>query len=145
MRLASFARIAALFRGTIADDEVRQELFKEALLLALSRATSSDVNIAPVEVRTVVEIMKEATGEDVSEADVRVAAASELYEQASLDDYMAVVGRKLASDEVSTIVRCLARVLKSDDRLSAREIDFFDWVVSALRASPSEIAGLVVD
>lgn len=143
MALARFLRITEYFGGTIADEATRRELFKEALLLALSRATSSDINIAPVEVDTVIDIVKEATGEEVSAADVRVAARSELYETASLDDYLAVVGRKLAPEERSTIVRSLAKVLKSDERISPREIDFFNWVVSALRATPAEISGLI--
>ena len=142
MGLSRFSRITEVFRGTIANEAARQELFREALLLALSRATSSDINIAPAEVDAVIRIMKEATGEEVSEADVRVAAASELYETASLSDYLSVVGRKLAPRERSTIVRSLAKVLKSDERISPKEIEFFNWVVSALRATPAEISGL---
>lgn len=143
MGLASFASITRVFGGIVSGDAERQELFKEALFLTLSRATSSDVNISPVEIETVQEIMQTVVGEEVSEPDVRIAAASELYEKATLDDYLSVVGRKLLPKERSTIVQCLAQVIKSDLRISPIELDFFNWVVNALKASPAEIAGLL--
>jgi uncharacterized tellurite resistance protein B-like protein len=134
-----------MFGGTVTSDAERQNLFKEALLLTLARATSSDVNIRPVEVETVRKILQSATGEDVSAADVRVAAASELYETAALDDYLHAIGRKLGSRERAILVGSLAEIVRSDRRVSPKEIDFFNWAVSALRATPAEIAGLVED
>ena len=145
MGLVDFASITRIFGGTVASDVERQNLFKEALLLTLARATSSDVNIRPIEVEAVRKIIQSATGEEVSAADVRVAAASELYEKASLDDYLHAIGRKLGSRERATLVRSLAEVIKSDRRISPKEVDFYDWVVSALRATPAEIAGLLED
>ena len=145
MALVKFLRITQVFGGTLTDDAARQELFREALFMTLSRATSSDVNISPVEVAAVQKIMQSETGSEVSDADVRVAAKSELYEKASLDDYLSVVGRKLLPEERSKIVSCLAEVMQSDARISPREVDFFNWVVTALRATPAEIAGLLSD
>jgi uncharacterized tellurite resistance protein B-like protein len=141
--LAKFANILRVFGGSIASDEDRAELLKEALFMTLSRATSSDVNILPVEVEAVQSIMKSVSGEEVSAADVRVAAASEIYESASLDDYLAAAGRKLAPADRHTLMKCLADVIKSDRRISEIEIDFFDRIAHALRASPAEVAGLL--
>jgi uncharacterized tellurite resistance protein B-like protein len=143
MGLVKFASIKKIFGGAVSSEAERQVLFEEALFLTLSRASNSDVNISPVEVETVQSIMQSVAGAEVSAADVRVAAASELYESASLDDYLAVVGRKLLPAERATIVQCLAEVIKSDLRISPREIDFFNWVVSALGATPAEMVGLL--
>jgi uncharacterized tellurite resistance protein B-like protein len=143
--LTQFVNITRIFGGTVANEVERQSLFKEALLLTLSRATSSDVNIRPVEVEAVRMIMKSVVDEDVSSADVRVAAGSELYERASLDDYLSAIGRKLTPRDRATLVRSLAEVIRSDRRISPKEVEFFDRVVSALRAAPSEIAGLLED
>jgi len=143
--LSTFARIAQVFGGLVSNDAERQELFKEALLLSLSRATSADVNIRPVEIETVQKMMESATGERVTEAEIRVAAASELYERASLDAYLAVVGRNLTPEQRATIVRSLAEVIRSDRRISPKEVDFFNWVILALDPSPAEIAGLFAE
>lgn len=145
MGLVEFASIKRFFGGPVTSDVERQNLFKEALVLTLARATSSDVNIRPVEVEAVRKIVQAVTGEEVSAADVRVAAASELYEKASLDDYLHAIGRKLGARERATLVRSLAEVVRSDRRISPKEVEFFDWVVSALRATPAEIAGLLED
>lgn len=145
MGLAQFVSITRVFGGTGVSDAERQNLLKEALLLTLSRATSSDVSIRPVEVETVRKIMKSVAGEEVTEADVRVAAASELYELASLDDYLGAVGRKLGPPERSTLIRSLAEVIESDRHISVNEVDFFDRVAAALRATPAEIAGLITE
>lgn len=145
MGLVEFSSIRKFFGGSVTSDAERQSLFKEALVLTLARATSSDVNIQPVEVEAVRKIVQAATGEEVSAADVRVAAASELYEKASLDDYLHAIGRKLGSRERATLVRSLAEVVKSDRRISPKEVDFFNWVVAAVRATPAEIAGLIED
>ena len=145
MGLAQFVSIVRVFGGTSVSDAERQALLKEALLLTLSRATRSDENIRPVEIQAVQGIMKSVAGEDVTEADVRVAAASELYETASLKDYLTAIGRKLGPGERSILVQCLADVIRSDRHVSPNEIDFFDRVATALKATPSEVAGLLED
>jgi uncharacterized tellurite resistance protein B-like protein len=141
--LEAFPIIGRIFRGKAPSDQERQELFKEALLLTLARATRSDVNISPVEIESVQEMMKTVAGEDVSEADVRVAAHSELYEQASLKDYLGVVGRKLLASDRSRLLECVAEVIRSDRKITTSEIEFFNSVVSWLGATPSDVAGLV--
>lgn len=143
MSLASLSNIAKFFSGREPSEGERQQLFKEALLMTLARASNSDANVSPVEVDSVQEIVRRETGEEVSLADVRVAAKSELYERATLDHYLAGVSRKLTSEERSRVLRCLAEVIHSDVRVSSREVAFFDWVAHALKATPSEIVGLV--
>ena len=142
MALVSFLRIKQVFGGSLMSDTERDGLFREALLLTLSRATSSDARIEPVEVQKVQKIMQAAIGEEVSEADIRVAAASELYESAPLDRYLGVVGRVLGPAERSTITKSLAEVIRSDRRVSPKEVDFFNRVANALGASHAEVAGL---
>jgi len=141
--LVSFLRIKQVFGGSLASGAERDGLFREALLLTLSRATSSDVRIDPVEVEKVQKIMQSVIGEEVSAADIRVAAASELYESAPLDRYLGVVGRVLGPSERATIIKSLAEVIKSDRRISPKEVDFFNRVANAVGASPAEIAGLI--
>ena len=60
------------------------ELYKEVLLMTLSRAADADINIQTVEVDRIREILKKHTGEEFSAGDIRVAArARELYAEAS--------------------------------------------------------------
>lgn len=143
MGLVTFTRIISVFGGTVSGQQERHELFKEALLLTLSRATNSDENIQPVEVEAVQGLMQSVAGEEVSAADVRVAAASELYESASLTDYLSAVGRKLTPEDRHKIVSSLASVIRSDRKVSETEIDFFNRVATALHASPAELVGLL--
>lgn len=145
MAIASLSNVLRIFGGGEADAEQRRELYKEALLMTLARASSSDANVSPVEVETVRKLVERETGETVTEADVRVAAASELYEKAPLESYLGRISRKLTSEERSTIARGLAEVIKSDVRISSREVRFYDAVIEALGATPSEIAGLDVE
>lgn len=143
MGISSLRNILKIFGGGEPSPEERRELFKEALLMTLARASSSDANVNPVEVETVRSCVERIAGEPVTAADVRVAAASELYETAPLDHYLGRATRKLDSKERSTIVQCLAEVIRSDVRISSREIRFFDDVVEALGATPAETAGLL--
>jgi uncharacterized tellurite resistance protein B-like protein len=39
----------------------------------------------------------------------------------------------------------LAEVIRSDERVSRFETDYFDMVANALKVTPSEIMGLVVE
>ncbi len=145
MSIADLTNVLKIFRGTELSPEEEKELFREVLLMTLSRASSSDANIAPVEVETVKAILEKSTGEEISAADIRVAAASELYESAPLEKYLLSCGRKLdASSRVAT-VQALADVIKSDTRITSREVQFFDMVALALAVTPAGIAGLTVD
>jgi len=123
-------------------DEERQELFCEAALMILARATSADTNIKKIEVEIVQNLLAEATGNEISAADIRTAANSEIFERKPLDKYIAGVGRKLDSAQRATILRSLAEVLRCDERISELETSYYDMVANALKATPSEIAGL---
>ncbi len=143
MSLVKFGNILKFIRGGEPTSVEKQQLFKEAALMALARATSADTNIQRVEVEAVQRILKKITGEEVSVADVRVAASSELFEKQPLEKYLSGVGRKLETKDRLIILYSLAEVIRSDERVSHFETDYFDLVANALKATPSEIIGLV--
>ena len=145
MGLVDFGNILKFIRGGEPTPEEKKQLFKEAALMALARATSADTNIHHLEVEAVQQILKRVTGEEVSVADVRVAAGSELFEKQPLEKYLSGVGRKLEAGDRMTIMHSLAEVIRSDERVSRFETDYFDMVANALKATPSEIMGLVVE
>jgi uncharacterized tellurite resistance protein B-like protein len=145
MSLVEFGNILKFIRGGEPTPEEKKQLFKEAALMALARATSADTNIQHVEVKAVQQILKMVTGEEISVADIRVAAASDLFEKEPLEKYLSGVGRKLEATDRMTIMHSLAEVVRSDERISHFETDYFDMVANALKATPSEIAGLVPD
>ena len=141
MSLLDFGTIMKYFSDETTDED-RRELFKEVALMVLARATSSDTNIRCVEVTSVQQVLKEITGDDFSESDIRIAAKSEAFERQPLEKYLSKVGPKLSRGDRIIIVRSLARVIQSDERISTFEIDYVDNVVNALGATPSEIIGL---
>ncbi len=143
MSLVKFGNILKIIRGGEPTPEEKRQLVKETALMALARATSADTNIQRVEVRAVQQILKNMTGEEVSVADIRVAADSELFEREPLEKYLSGVGRKLEAKDRMTIIRSLAEVIRSDERVSHFETDYFDMVANALKATPSEIIGFV--
>ena len=145
MGLVDFGNILKFIRGGEPTPEEKKQLFKEAALMALARATSADTNIHHLEVEAVQQILKRVTGEEVSVADVRVAAGSELFEKQPLEKYLSGVGRKLEAGDRMTIMHSLAEVIRSDERVSRFETDYFDMVANALQVTPSEIMGLVVE
>ena len=57
--------------------------------------------------------------------------------------YLAEVRSSLDAKERVRIIQCLAEVIHSDERISTFETTYFDMVAEALKATPSEIAGLV--
>ena len=141
MSLGEFKNILRFAREPSADE--KRELFKEAALMTLARATSADTNIKTVEVKLVQELLIRITDEEISLADIKTAAQSELFERQPLDRYLVAVGRKLDKDQRITLLGCLAEVIKGDERVSHYETDYFDMVATALNATPSELAGLV--
>jgi uncharacterized tellurite resistance protein B-like protein len=145
MGLVDFGNILRFIRGGEPTPEEKKQLFKEVTLMALARATSADTNIHHLEVEAVQQILKAVTGEEVSVADVRVAAGSALFEKQPLEKYLSGVGRKLEARDRMTIMHSLAEVIRSDERVSRFETDYFDMVANALKATPSEIMGLVVE
>ena len=140
MSLIDFGAIKKLLNHD--PDDEQQQLFREAVLMVLSRATSADSNIEPVEITAVQAVLKEVLDEDVSEADIRTAAASAVFESQPLEKYLSSVSRKISSTQRMVIIESLATVIRSDDLIRHFELDFFDRVANAMRATPSEIAGL---
>jgi len=145
MSIANLSHVLDIFRSTDLSPDEEKMLFREVLLMTLSRASNSDSNIDPVEVETVQAIVEKITGEAISAADVRVTAASELYETAPLEKYLSSCGRKLDATSRVATVQALAEVIRSDTQVTSREIQFFDMVAGALTVTPAELAGLVAD
>ncbi|NBC22625.1 MAG: hypothetical protein GVY21_04025 [Gammaproteobacteria bacterium] len=143
MAIADLSNVLKIFGGSEPTEEERRSLFKEVLLMTLSRATSADANIDTAEVDTVQTILKRTLDEDIDAADIRVAAKSEIYESAPLPDYLASVAKRLESAERVAIARALADVIHSDCRISEREVHFFDMVAKSLKITPAELAGIV--
>jgi uncharacterized tellurite resistance protein B-like protein len=143
MAIADLSSVLKIFGGSEPTEEERRTLFKEVLLMTLSRATSADANIDPAEVDTVQTILKRMLDEDIHAADIRVAAKSEIYENAPLPDYLSSVAKRLQSSERVAIARALADVIHSDCRISEREVNFFDMVAKALKITPAELAGII--
>lgn len=142
MSLINFDSIRELVSSGGTKD--KQELFKEVLLMVLARATRADSNVESVEVTQVQKVLQKQTGEEFSEADVLTAASSEIFETRSLERYLSSATRKLSESERIAILGSLADIIRSDAEIRYTELDFFDRVATALRATPSEIAGIAV-
>ena len=144
MSIADLSTVLKIFSESELDSEHQKELFTEALLMTLARASSSDANIHAVEVESIQQIMQRETGAEVSSQDVRKAARTELYESTPLRKYLSSVRRRLSPTDRVRIVNLLADVIKSDTEISVLEVDFFNMVAEALRTTPAELAGLIV-
>ena len=78
MAIADLKSVLKIFGGSdVSSEEERRELYKEVLLMTLSRAADADINIQSAEVDRIREILKEHTGDDFSAGDIRVAARAE--------------------------------------------------------------------
>jgi len=141
MALINFSSLKNMIRNNDEDNDTK-DLFEEVLMLVLARASRVDSNIDSIEVKHVQRALKEITGTDYSEAEVQTAASSEIFETQSLEKTLAKASGKLSTENKAAILRCLAELLQSDDVIRDPELEFFDHVAVALRASPSEIAGL---
>ncbi len=139
---SSLTSLLSLFQsGT---QQSQDDVFNEATLMILSRATSTDSNINRAEVSTVQEKVKETTGEEVSAADVRVAANSKLYEEAPLERYLVRTNRILSIEQKLAILSALVSVIKSDEKITNREVVFFNAIASAFQITPADVLGLRV-
>ena len=141
MALIDFSTIKDLITDLSAgkDEEV---LFKEVILLVLARATRADSNVESIEVEHIQKALRELTGEEFSRGDILTASSSEIYETQSLERTLANAARKLGQEKRSVILSCLADLIRADSSIRDQELEFFDQVATALKASPSEIAGL---
>ena len=143
MAIADLKSVLKIFGGSDVSEDERRELYKEVLLMTLSRAADADINIRNVEVDRIREILKEHTGEDFSASDIRVAARAELYAEATLKKYLTSVREKMTKVERADTVHALADVFRIDKEVSVLEIDFFNSVVESLKVTPADIAGLI--
>jgi uncharacterized tellurite resistance protein B-like protein len=143
MSLVNFDSLKKLLSDGGSKDKHRQELFKEVMLMVLSRATRVDSNVEAVEIAKVQEVLKEQLGQEFSAAEIRTAGSSSVFETQSIERYLSTATRKLDERERVIILASLATVIRSDDEIRFFELDFFDKVALALKATPSEIAGLI--
>lgn len=138
---SSLTSIFKLFKA----DSTKQstsDIFNEAVLMTLSRATIADTNIKHIELETVQTIVKETTGEEVSLADIRIAAKSRLFESAPLERHLVSVGKVLDLDQKISLLDSIAKVILSDERVSSREIRFFNIVADSIGITAAELMGL---
>lgn len=142
MGIEKLANVFRIISGDNLTPEHYNELKKEAVLMTLARGTSQDSEISPLEVATVRRKVEEITGESVTDAEVRVAAHSELYETVPFKTCLARLAAKLNPGDRASILRGLADVLKSDSRVDALEVNYFDEIAGILQVKPSQIAGL---
>lgn len=118
------------------------DIFNEAVLMTLSRATIADTNIKHIELETVQQIVKDTTGEEVSLADIRIAAKSRLFESAPLERHLVSVGKVLNLDQKISLLDSIAKVILADERVSSREVRFFNIVADSIGVTSAEIMGL---
>jgi len=142
MAIADLKYVLKVFGGSDLSADHENDLFEEVLLMTLARAANADVSIQHVEVESIQAILKKHTGKDFSAADIRVAAREELYAEATLVKYLRGAEKKLSEVHCTETVRALAEVFRSDQNVSALEVDFFNNVVTALNVTPAQIAGL---
>ena len=143
MAIADLKNVLNIFGGADISPDQQNELYKEVLLMTLARAADADTSIQSAEIDRIQKILKSHTGEEFSAADIRVAAREDLYAEATLRKYLASVQKKLSPEQRASVVQALAEVFRSDATVSVLEIDFFDRVADALKAKPSQVAGLV--
>ena len=139
MALVNFSTIKALRAS-----KDREEVFKEVLLLVLARATRVDSNVESIEVSHVQKALKEIAGAEFSEGDILTAASSEIYESQSLERTLTNATRQLDQEDRAKILYCLSDLIRADGVIRSNALDFFDQAATALKATPSEIAGLRV-
>ena len=142
MAIADLKNVLKIFGGSDLGEEQEKDLFEETLLMTLARAANADVAIQNVEVESIQAILKKHTGKDFSQADVRIAAREELYAEATLVKYLRRAEKGLTEAHCTQIVQALVELFRSDQNVSALEVDFFNNVVNALNVTPAQIAGL---
>ena len=144
MSIRNLSHIKKFF-GHVDNPEEKQELYKEMLLMTLSRATRADLTTDDPEVAVVRRIILDFTGEDVSSESIRVAASSELYEKAPIVKYLTQVGQQINRSQRQSIAKALVEVFESDGKVTASECEFFNIVIGALKLTPAEAVGLIAD
>ncbi|MCY3858049.1 MAG: TerB family tellurite resistance protein [Gammaproteobacteria bacterium] len=139
---SSLSAIFKLFDETSGSAEEVEELYNETVLMTLSRATSVDSNIHPAEIGLVRDIVCELTGQEVTDGDIRVAANSHIYEEGSLSRYLNAVSIRIPVERKIALINALANIIKADQRITEREVFFFNMVVDDLNLHASDLVGL---
>lgn len=142
MAIADLSNVLKIFSGSDVSEAAKKDLFEETLLMTLARAANADVAIQNVEVESIQAILKKHTGKEFSQADIRIAAREELYAEATLVKYLRRAEKGLTEEHCTQIVQALIELFRSDQNVSALEVDFFNNVVTALNVTPAQIAGL---
>ncbi len=142
MAIADLTNVLKIFSGSDVGEDKQKDLFEETLLMTLARAANADVSIQNVEVESIQAILKKHTGKEFSQADIRVAAREELYAEATLVKYLRRAEKGLKEEHCTEVVHALVELFRSDQNVSALEVDFFNNVVGALNVTPAQIAGL---
>lgn len=145
MASLDFSNVLKVFKESRPSKKEAESLFKEVLVMTLSRATSSDSHIDDDEVETVAKILCRETGEEISAAQIQVAAKSELFEQRPIERYLSKVRDKLSTAHRIRVIECLAEVIRSDVKVRRSELRFFDRVAGALEIRAHQLAGLSAD
>lgn len=139
---SSLNAILSLFDDSSKVEQDDDVLYNETVLMTLARATSVDSNIHPAEIGLVRESISDLTGQDVTDRDIRVAANSQIYEEGSLSRYLNAVSVRLPNERKVALVNGLAQIIKADERVTEREVFFFNMVVSDLHLRASDLLGL---
>ncbi len=66
MDIANLNSVLKIFGKSSPSEEEQTELYKQALLMTLEQASSSDANIHPVEIETIQQIMQRETGQELT-------------------------------------------------------------------------------
>ncbi|MEM7083010.1 MAG: TerB family tellurite resistance protein [Pseudomonadota bacterium] len=140
-----FSMVSRIFGGRTISEDQESELFKETLIMALSRMTRADLTIEPIEVQSVIEFVKHATGAEISDNTIRVAASSELFESDPLEKHLKKVSKHLSAEHRVKIMEGLKHIIGSDGKVTSNEADFFNSLIDALGLSAAQIAGLTVE
>lgn len=143
MSISSLSEVLKIFGGAEPTAEELEQLAEEVMLMVLARATAADSNIAGVEIDTVRAMIRERLGKDLEDAEIRIAANSAIYEKQPLQKYVASAAKKLPREDRVGILDALAAVIRADDKVGAREIDFYNEVAGAMAVTYADVIGLV--
>ena len=145
MAISDLVNIGKLFGGSELSEQERKDLLKEVLLITLSRASIADSNINPIEVSVIQNILKGVTGEAFTDEQIHVAAQSEIYETKPLDAFLSRMTSSLSEKDRALVASSLATVIKSDEKITYQEVEFFNVMAAALHLTPASLAGLIAD
>ncbi len=141
MSIGALDNLLSFFKGG-SDSGNKDELMEELFVTVLGRATSSDTNIDESEIEAVQQIYQETFGKPIEAGEVRRAAHSEIFEKTPLQSFVRSASKKLESDDKKLISTSLQRVMGADGRMSPKEVEYFNVIISALNMTPAELVGL---